>query len=141
MGDVPYSNYFVVNNYMEIIKDGETKCKMNVDMSIVFNKSTYMKGTILSRTITDMKDDYNVHYNLYSFGSVKWNQLWKRCVKLKKINSETKVWEAQDLLRLLLKLSLNQMMYPLLNLYFRTFIITNLELLKKVVRSKLRLGN
>lgn len=62
MGDVPYSNYFVVNNYMEIIKDGETKCKMNVDMSIVFNKSTYMKGTILSRTITDMKDDYNVHF-------------------------------------------------------------------------------
>lgn len=65
MGDVPYSNYFVVNNFMEIIKDGETKCKMNVDMSIVFNKSTYMKGTILSRTITDMKDDYNVHFFIY----------------------------------------------------------------------------
>lgn len=45
---------------MQILKDGDTKCKMCVDMSIVFNKSTYMKNTILSRTILDMKEEYNV---------------------------------------------------------------------------------
>ena len=60
MGDVPYCNYFVVNNYLQILKDGDNKCKMCVDMSIVFNKSTYMKNTILSRTIVDMKEDFNV---------------------------------------------------------------------------------
>jgi len=60
MGDVPYCNYFVVNNNMEILRDGDSKCKMIVDLSIVFNKSTYMKNTILSRTIGDMKEEYNV---------------------------------------------------------------------------------
>lgn len=62
MGDVPYCNYFVVNNYLQILKDGDSKCKMCVDMSIVFNKSTYMKNTILSKTIVDMKEEYNVNY-------------------------------------------------------------------------------
>jgi hypothetical protein len=62
MNEIPYCNYFVVNNYLEILKDGDTKCKMNVDMSIVFSKSTYMKGKIVSRTITDMTDDYNVKH-------------------------------------------------------------------------------
>lgn len=38
---------------------------MSVDMSIVFNKSTYMKNTILSKTITDMKEDYNVSIPLF----------------------------------------------------------------------------
>ncbi len=60
MGDVPYSNYFVVNNYLQILKDGDNKCKMSVDLSVVFNKPTYIKNTILSRTIGDMKEDYNV---------------------------------------------------------------------------------
>ena len=62
MGDVPYSNYFVVNNYVEILKDGETKCKMSVEVNVVFNKSTYMKGTILGRTFPDVKEDYNVSF-------------------------------------------------------------------------------
>jgi len=64
MGDVPYCNYFVVMNNLEILRDGDTKCKMCVDMNIVFNKSTYMKGTILSRTIGDMKEEYNVSLDL-----------------------------------------------------------------------------
>ncbi len=55
MADVPYSNYFTVNCYLSILKDGDKKCKMVVDMSIVFSKSTYMKGKILSKTIIDMK--------------------------------------------------------------------------------------
>lgn len=58
MGDVPYSNYFVVNAGLNILKDTDTKCRMLVDMSIVFSKSTYMKNTILTKTMADMKEDF-----------------------------------------------------------------------------------
>ncbi len=71
MSDVPYSNYFVVNNYYNIIKDGQTKCKMIVEMSVVFNKSTYMKNKILNRTIPDNQEDFNVRLCLFSFGLIK----------------------------------------------------------------------
>ena len=64
MADVPYSNYFVVNCYLSILKDGDKKCKMIVDMSIVFNKATYMKGKILSKTILDLKEEYEVTFIL-----------------------------------------------------------------------------
>lgn len=58
MGDVPYSSYFTCEEEINITKDGDKKCKMEVLLSILFNKSTYMKGTILSRTQGDMKGDY-----------------------------------------------------------------------------------
>lgn len=58
MGDVPYSNYFVVNTNIDIVKDTDTKCRMIVHMSIVFSKSTYMKNTILTKTMADMKEDF-----------------------------------------------------------------------------------
>lgn len=60
MADVPYSAYFTCEQKISVTKDGDKKCKMEVLLSIVFNKSTYMKNTIMSRTQGDMKEDYEV---------------------------------------------------------------------------------
>jgi hypothetical protein len=35
---------------------------MTVEVGIVFSKSTYMKNTIISRTLGDMKEDYLVKF-------------------------------------------------------------------------------
>jgi hypothetical protein len=55
MADVPYSSYFNCEEHIMVTKEGDKKCRMTVQLSIVFNKSTYMKGTILGRTQGDMK--------------------------------------------------------------------------------------
>jgi hypothetical protein len=44
---------------------------MIVEMSVVFNKSTYMKNKILNRTIPDNQEDFNVRLCLFSFGLIK----------------------------------------------------------------------
>lgn len=40
---------------------------MTVEVGIVFSKSTYMKNTIISRTLGDMKEDYLVKFCLIQF--------------------------------------------------------------------------
>ncbi len=60
MADVPFSSYFTCEEHITIEKEGETKCKFNCSSAIVFNKGTYMKNTILTRTFGDLKEDYIV---------------------------------------------------------------------------------
>lgn len=60
MADVPYAAYFNCEEHIMITKDGDKKCKMTIETAIIFNKSTYMKGTILSRTFGDLKEEYEV---------------------------------------------------------------------------------
>ena len=58
MGDIPYCTYFQCEEVFKVISDGEKKCKLIIEAGIVFNKSTYMKNTIISKTLTDLKDEY-----------------------------------------------------------------------------------
>jgi hypothetical protein len=55
MSDVPYSAYFICEDHIIVSKVSETKCKMVSEVAIIFNKSTYLKNKILSRTYEDMK--------------------------------------------------------------------------------------
>lgn len=56
MGDVPYHSYFNCEEHITVIKEGETKCRYTVKSVIVFNKNTYMKGTIISKTFSDFNE-------------------------------------------------------------------------------------
>ena len=58
MSDVPYAAYFNCEEQITISKEGDKKCRMTVLGSVVFNKSTYMKNTIISRTFGDVKEEY-----------------------------------------------------------------------------------
>jgi len=60
MADVPFSSNFTCEEHSSITREGDTKCKYVCEMAIVFNKATYMKNTILSRTFEDLKEDYKV---------------------------------------------------------------------------------
>ncbi len=51
-----------------VTKEGDKKCRMSVQLTIVFNKSTYMKGTIIGRTQGDIKEEYGVIVDLYRCG-------------------------------------------------------------------------
>ncbi len=55
MADVPYAAYFNCEEHIVISKEGDKKCRMVIELAIIFNKSTYMKGTILARTFGDLK--------------------------------------------------------------------------------------
>ena len=56
MGDVPYHSYFNCEEHITVMKEGETKCRYTVKSVIVFNKNTYMKGTIISKTFSDFNE-------------------------------------------------------------------------------------
>ena len=55
MADVPYAAYFNCEEHIVISNEGDKKCRMVIELAIIFNKSTYMKGTILARTFGDLK--------------------------------------------------------------------------------------
>lgn len=60
MADVPYSAYFQVEEQVVVTKEGESKCKYLISSGVVFNKATYMKGTIINRTFQDLQEDYKL---------------------------------------------------------------------------------
>lgn len=70
MTDIPYSAYFHVEENISVTKETENKCKFTCYTGIVFNKATYMKGTILSRTFEDLHLDYKVALSLFSNGAI-----------------------------------------------------------------------
>lgn len=73
MSDVPFSSYFTCEEHIKIEKEGDTKCKFNCSSAVVFNKSTYMKNTILTRSFADLKEDYIVIIHLFSNGAIMSN--------------------------------------------------------------------
>jgi hypothetical protein len=58
--EIPYSSYFHVEEQIAITKETEAKCKFVCHTGIVFNKATYMKSAILTRTFEDLQIDYKV---------------------------------------------------------------------------------
>lgn len=70
MSDLPYSAYFHVEENISVTKETENKCKFACYTGIVFNKATYMKGTILSRTFEDLQLDYKVIFTRFSYGAI-----------------------------------------------------------------------
>lgn len=70
MTELPYSSYFHVEEHITITKETEAKCKFVCLTGIVFNKATYMKNTILTKTFEDLQLDYKVRAWLYSFGAI-----------------------------------------------------------------------
>ena len=69
MADIPYSAYFHVEENISVTKETDNKCKFACFTGIVFNKATYMKSAILSRTIEDLHLDYKVMIGLCSCGA------------------------------------------------------------------------
>lgn len=58
--DVPFANYFQLEEKWEISPVDENKCQLRSFGWIVFQKSTYMKKTIQSRSIQGVKEDYEL---------------------------------------------------------------------------------
>ena len=63
MGDVPYASYFNAQEFITVKPDGG-KCKLSIEAAIVFNKGTYLKNTLIKRTLADLKSDWEVKINL-----------------------------------------------------------------------------
>jgi hypothetical protein len=68
MVEIPYSAYFHVEEQVTVTKETDAKCKFVCYTGVVFNKATYMKGTILSRTFEDLQADYKVMLLILSNG-------------------------------------------------------------------------
>ncbi|CAD8071543.1 unnamed protein product [Paramecium sonneborni] len=61
--DVPYGNCFQAEDKWEVTKLEDNKCLLRVFVSVVFTKSTIMKNTIINRTISGFKEDYEKWIN------------------------------------------------------------------------------
>ena len=68
MADIPYSSHFTCEEHIVVLKETDTKCRFSCSTAVVFNKSTMMKVTILTRTFADYKEDYMVCLKLCRFG-------------------------------------------------------------------------
>lgn len=68
MNDVPYHSYFNCEEDVQVLPEGDSRCRYIVKAMVVFNKHTYMKGTIISKTFKDFAEDYKVILLLESFG-------------------------------------------------------------------------
>lgn len=66
MADVPYAAYFNCQEQISIRAQEDKRCKLKIEASVVFNKSTYMKKIIQARTLKDLKGDY---------------ELWLKCIQ------------------------------------------------------------
>ena len=62
MADVPYCTYFNVEEHLKITSEGERKCKMIIESSIMFNKYTSFKNTIIKKTYNDFMEEYEVPF-------------------------------------------------------------------------------
>ena len=61
-----------------IKKETEAKCKLVCQTGVVFNKATYMKSTILTRTFEDLEIDYKVIMTPCSSGATMSRKYWIR---------------------------------------------------------------
>jgi hypothetical protein len=78
MSEIPYSAYFHVEEDLVIKKETDAKCKLVCQTGVVFNKATYMKSTILTRTFEDLLIDYKVTIGLCSSGAIMSRRSWIR---------------------------------------------------------------
>jgi hypothetical protein len=61
--DVPYGNCFQAEERWEVTPIEENKCLLKIFASVVFTKSTMMKGTIIGKTLGGLKEDYEKWIN------------------------------------------------------------------------------
>ncbi|CAD8146907.1 unnamed protein product [Paramecium octaurelia] len=61
--DVPYGNSFQAEEKWEVSQLEDNKCLLKIFASVVFTKSTMMKGTIMSKTMSGLKEDYEKWIN------------------------------------------------------------------------------
>lgn len=61
MAEIPYSSYFHIEEDLIIKRETDAKCKLVCHTGVVFNKATYMKTTILTRSFEDLEEDYKVN--------------------------------------------------------------------------------
>ncbi|CAD8069373.1 unnamed protein product [Paramecium sonneborni] len=61
--DVPYGNSFQAEEKWEVSQLEENKCLLKIFASVVFTKSTMMKGTIMNKTMSGLKEDYEKWIN------------------------------------------------------------------------------
>ena len=78
MADVPYASHFNVEEHIVVLKETETKCRFSCSTSIIFNKGTVMKNTILTRTFADLKEDYIVKILLSRSGVKISKKFWRK---------------------------------------------------------------
>lgn len=60
MLDAPYGDYFRVESHWTIASKGAHACTVNIKANAVFSKSTLLKGTISSRTLSGMTEGFGV---------------------------------------------------------------------------------
>lgn len=58
VSDVPFADYFRVEGFWDVEKDGEEGCSLKVYVNVAFTKRTMFKGKIMQSTIDECREVY-----------------------------------------------------------------------------------
>lgn len=60
---IPYADYFVVETVWEIVELSSNECSITLYLEVVFQKSTWLQGTIESNTKAELMDVFQKWYD------------------------------------------------------------------------------